>query len=233
MVCLMKKILPVIFIIIFIFAVSLSISASYAYWQQQSQASLSVEISPPDHVEYWNESLKGIIFVGLDATGEQTNDVESIEDFAAVGYDHIVDELEIPAQYSVTVNEVEYLGDVIKIMAPPTGANALMFQNGVEYTGDISKQLLKNNLIIEELILNSSLERIEGGVFSGCIHLKKITAKGINDIEFGELAFAACEKLEEIDTERKIRGTPAILPSIFMNCDNLDLSGILVTEPDP
>ncbi|HHX49241.1 MAG TPA: leucine-rich repeat protein [Clostridiales bacterium] len=228
----MKKIWPVILIIAIIFAISLPISVSYALWQQQSEASLNVEVSPPENVAYWNESLKGIIFVGLNVSKEQTDDIESIKYFAVVGYDHIVDKLEIPNEYSIVIGDEEKTFPVIKIMYPPSDPNFLMFQNGAEYNGDVYKQILKNNFIIEELVLNERLERIENGVFSGCTNLKKITAFGVDDIEFGELSFAACEKLEEIDTERKIRATPVFLESIFINCSNLDLSSISITDPD-
>lgn len=145
----MKKIWPVILIIAIIFAISLPISVSYALWQQQSEASLNVEVSPPENVAYWNESLKGIIFVGLNVSKEQTDDIESIKYFAVVGYDHIVDKLEIPNEYSIVIGDEEKTFPVIKIMYPPSDPNFLMFQNGAEYNGDVYKQILKTILLLK------------------------------------------------------------------------------------
>ena len=126
----------------------------------------------------YNPSEKHIKYHALDADGEFTSG--TAVSYAAVGYDGLVDVVEIPSTYN---------GKPVR---------AIMFDSSQV---DVR---FANNVVIRELIIPASVDYIADGVFVNCVYLQKVTINGEDDIYIGEAAFAGCSELATFSVSRPV-----------------------------
>lgn len=176
----LKKISAAAAIIAIIISVAASLSVSvYAIWQTQSEADLILEVP----VDEYNPSLKHLIFYALDADGNFTEgDAVS---YAAVGYDGLVAEVNIPSEYQGL--------PVTKIA---THSNYINYR-------------FSNNPIIRVLTVPESVTVIANGAFANMPLLTEVRMPGTAAVIIGDLAFAYCRNLSVMTCLREVSGDPS------------------------
>ena len=164
----MKNKTLIISIVLVCITVTLALAVTtYAVWTEQADDFIDVQIPTSD----FNPSAKYIVYKGLDANGNFTDD--SIASYAVVGYSGIISELVIPETYEgLPVTRIYVIH------------------------GDTETNLAGNRFITS-IIIPDSVTRIDEGVFANITGLKKVTLLGETGIDIGNLAFAGCVELSE------------------------------------
>lgn len=167
-------------IILLCVTVALAVAVTtYAVWERQAEDFIEIHIPTND----FNPSEKYIVYKGLDASGNFTDEEGSITAYAVVGYSGLVAELVIPE----THNELP----VTKISS----------------SSDQINTALAGNQIITSITIPGSVVQIDQGVCANILRLKSVKIQGTEVITIQDLAFAGCVELTEFECEREIDGT--------------------------
>ena len=176
----MKKTTLIIIIVCAVVLVTAIVATSLAIWIPRPSTDDEEEI-PTEQV---NPSAKHIKYVALDENGNVT--LGSAEAYACVGYDGLVEELNIPSSYNDK--------PVTKILID---------------TENYADARFSGSPVVTRIIIPKSVTFIAAGVFANIPNLKKVTIKGDGNISIGDGAFAGCVSLEVFDCDRSVAGNRA------------------------
>lgn len=178
-------------IIIIVLAVVIIIGAiagtTYAIWKQQADTSKEI---PADIVEH-NPSLQYIVFESIDSNGVFTSvSGNPAVAWAVVGYNGLVAELEIPANYT-------------------KNSTTLPVTHILSHSEHLDDGLT-NNKIIKSIKIPESVIYIGSGACMGMTLLEKVVfekSESTAPIIIGDYAFSACQVLTSFNsTGRDIEG---------------------------
>lgn len=82
----------------------------------------------------------------------------------------------------------------------------------------IDNNAFKDNILLEEITIPSSVTKIGDSVFENCIKLRKVTYLG-NDVTIGKYSFKNCDKLSDINLLAKLK---QINEGTFEECNSLE-----------
>ena len=82
----------------------------------------------------------------------------------------------------------------------------------------IDNNAFKDNILLEEITIPSSVTKIGDSVFENCIKLRKVTYLG-NDVTVGKYSFKNCDKLSDINLLVKLK---QINEGTFEECSSLE-----------
>lgn len=172
----MKKKTVILIIVIAILLVASIVSVSLAVWLPRPNDYEDIPL-PSEKV---NPSLKHIVFQGLDAEGNFTDN--GIVSYASVGYSGLVEELEIPSTYNGL--------PVVQVLI-----------------GNDADSRFSGNPVISSIIIPESVTYIASGVFANIPNLKSVIIRGDSStIRIGDGAFAGCVALNDFVCNKAIDG---------------------------
>jgi hypothetical protein len=167
----------------------------------------------------WNESLKYIVFAGLDDDGKMLDidkQASDIDSFVAVGYIGLIDHLEFPNTYTITVtidDEKQVITrsvTKILVLSRVTYFEKLLFLDGEEYASP-QYASFDNIHFLSKITISASITSIASATFIGLPELSTLVFQASSSaIVIGDQAFAACTKLTSAGVsanEREIKGT--------------------------
>lgn len=124
--------------------------------------------------------------------------------------------------YSVSGNDATVIGYIADILPKDVVIPETIEYNGLTFNvTSIGANAFKGCKTIETIVFPENVKSIGGssyyyGAFYNCSNLKKVTLKGVEDIEAG--AFSQCSMLKQIDLGSKLKN---IDEKAFKNCSSL------------
>lgn len=155
----------------------------------------------------YNEDYTELLFVNRNIVGEVVEIKNGVKEIAQESFMNIenVKEITIPS----TVETYGYMA------FDNASFEKVIFEDG---TTIIPYSLFRNNRKLKEVIIPDSVEKIESGVFVGCISLSTISLPDLINIDEAYSLFADCVNLKKVKLPLNSKKIPQYM---FENCISL------------